>query len=97
MKCFMILRDGLHYSWRRGIALSVRVGCAGDRFKVVIYLIARVSLPVHELVLGDLVLDRPQPRQHDAGVQLCLCLEARWLGWYYRQREKEMKHCSQNT
>ena len=47
--------------------------------------VLRVGLPVVELILGDGVLNGPQPAQHDAGIQLRLRLEAGRLGG----------HCSQ--
>lgn len=49
-----------------------------------VYLISRVSLPVHEFIFSNLVLDRPQPGQHDASVQLGFSFKISGLGRNYK-------------
>lgn len=44
------------------------------------HLCAILPFPVQQLVFGNALLRGGQPRQQDAGIRLCFCLEVSWLG-----------------
>lgn len=44
------------------------------------HLSAILPFPVQQLVFGNAFLRGRQPRQQDAGIRLCFCLEVSWLG-----------------
>jgi len=58
-----------------------------------------LSFPVQQLIFGNAFLRGRQPRQQDAGIRLCLCLEVSWLGrnWGQNTRLVPRDRCKERS